>query len=93
MTRAPRLTAAMVTALRNALELEKRFQGEPWVAARYRRTCAALVRRGLAEEYRVTPTGQATYYRITPAGRALVEQLGGAATSKSGGAPAARKAS
>ncbi|MDL5159465.1 hypothetical protein [Actinomycetospora termitidis] len=63
----------MLRALRHAVALEKGAQGEPWVAlpterrapSRYGRACA---RRGLAEEYRVTPDGT-LYFRITPAGR------------------------
>lgn len=65
-----RPSPSMLRALRQALWLEKGPQGEPWVAGRYRRTAQACVRRGLAEEYRVTSGGQ-VFYRITPAGREL----------------------
>jgi hypothetical protein len=64
-------TAFMLRALRRAVDLEQNgFQGVAWVAGP-ERTVQACVRRGLAEEYRVTPNGR-PYYRITDAGRALV---------------------
>lgn len=66
-----RPTRSMLASLRRALELESGYQGEPWVTSRYWRVPPALVRRGWAEEYRVTPRGR-TYYRMTPAGRAWV---------------------
>ena len=66
-----RPSPTMLAALRNALRLEQGYQGEPWVAGRYRRTALACARRGLADEYRVTPNGR-PYYRISDVGRALV---------------------
>lgn len=65
-----RPTAAMLTAMRAAAQLGRGYQGEPWLVSRYWRVPGACVRRGWAEEYRVTPAGR-TYYRLTDAGAAL----------------------
>lgn len=67
----PAPTPPMLAALRGALRLEQGAQGEPWVVSRYRRTCVACVRRGLATEYQITPGGR-VYYRISEAGRRYV---------------------
>lgn len=61
----------MLASLKRAAELARGFQGEPWVRTRHGRTAAAMVRRELASEYRVTEGGQ-VFYRATSAGLALV---------------------
>lgn len=64
------MSRTMVRALQTAVLLERVSpQGEPWIAGTYDRTAHALHRRGLADEYRVTPNSPNVYYRISPAGR------------------------
>lgn len=65
-----RPTPAMLAAMRAAAALANGYQGEPWLRSRYWRVPAACVRRGWAEEYRVTPAGR-TFYRLSEAGLAL----------------------
>lgn len=56
----------MLSVLAACVHLLRGAQGEPWLLG-HGRILRGLVRRGLAEEYRVVPGGR-TYYRATPAG-------------------------
>lgn len=60
----------MLATLKACLRLVGGAQGEPWLLG-HGRVLRALVRRGLAEEYRVTPSGR-VYFRATTDGLAVV---------------------